>query len=283
MATTTLRTIEQVLHGHATSDGAGVSLTRFLYGPTLQKRLDPFLMLDAFGSDDPDQYIAGFPDHPHRGFETITYMLEGRMLHEDSAGNQGLLENGDLQWMCAGSGVIHSEMPQQVAGRMAGFQLWLNLPANDKMCQPWYQDLRGSQVPTVTTPEGSHIMVVAGQCQEVVGSIQRPVTEPLYLDVQQPTDSQQTLEIPAGHNAFIQLYQGSIRIGDREVSAPAMLILDNPAHSSGVTISATDNARYLLVAGKPLGEPIEQHGPFVMNSKEQIYQAIQDYRNGLMG
>ncbi len=283
MNTRPLRHIEQQLHGRATSDGAGVSLTRYLYGLPLQQRLDPFLMLDAFGSDIPDQYIAGFPDHPHRGFETITYMLEGRMLHRDSAGNEGLLESGDLQWMCAGSGVIHSEMPQQVAGRMEGFQLWLNLPAQDKLCQPWYQDIRGDSVPVVETVSGSRIMVVAGHSHGVSGSVQRPVTEPLYLDVQQPAAGTERHEIPAGHNAFIQLYRGQIEIGDQTVTAPCMLILDNPDNSTGVQIRALHDSRYLVVAGKPLREPIEQHGPFVMNSKEQIYQAIQDYRNGKLG
>lgn len=282
MTTTTLRQIEQVLHGQATSDGAGVSLTRYLHGPTLQRRLDPFLMLDAFGSDVPDQYIAGFPDHPHRGFETITYMLEGRMLHRDSAGNEGLLENGDLQWMCAGKGVIHSEMPQQVAGRMEGFQLWLNLPASDKLCEPWYRDIKGSSVPLVHTDSGSRIQVVAGQSHGVAGAVQRPVTEPLYLDVQQPAGSSEQHAIPASHNAFIQLYRGSIEIGGRKIAAPGMLILDNPLHSSGVQVSASEDSRYLVIAGKPLHEPIEQHGPFVMNSKEQIYQAIQDFRNGAL-
>lgn len=283
MNTRPLRHIEQQLHGRATSDGAGVSLTRYLYGLPLQQRLDPFLMLDAFGSDIPDQYIAGFPDHPHRGFETITYMLEGRMLHRDSAGNEGLLESGDLQWMCAGSGVIHSEMPQQVAGRMEGFQLWLNLPAQDKLCSPWYQDISADSVPLAQTPSGSRIMVVAGHSHGVSGSVQRPVTEPLYLDVQQPAASTERHEIPAGHNAFIQLYRGQIEIDDQTVTAPCMLILDNPDNSTGVQIRALHDSRYLVVAGKPLREPIEQHGPFVMNSKEQIYQAIQDYRNGKLG
>lgn len=283
MTTTTLRQIEQVLHGQATSDGAGVSLTRYLYGPQLQRRLDPYLMLDAFGSDVPDQYIAGFPDHPHRGFETITYMLEGRMLHRDSAGNEGLLENGDLQWMCAGKGVIHSEMPQQVAGRMEGFQLWLNLPAQDKLCEPWYQDIKSDTVPVTTTKNGSRIQVVAGHSHGVTGVVQRPVTEPLYLDVHQPANSNEQHAIPANHNAFIQLYRGSIKIGGQSVTAPCMLILDNPDNSNGVQITATEDSRYLVIAGRPLQEPIEQHGPFVMNSKEQIYQAIQDFRNGTLG
>ena len=283
MTSSISRQIEQVLHGQATSDGAGVRLTRYLYGPALQRRLDPFLMLDAFGSDKPDDYIAGFPDHPHRGFETITYMLEGRMLHRDSAGNEGLLGNGDLQWMCAGKGVIHSEIPQQLAGRMEGFQLWLNLPASNKLCEPWYRDLSGDSIPRVQTAAGSRILVVAGHSHGVSGSIQRPVTEPLYLDVEQAAGSTEQHQIPAGHNAFIQLYRGSLEIGEHRVAAPCLLILDNPAGSTGVQVAAAEDSRYLLIAGKPLDEPIEQHGPFVMNSKEQIYQAIQDYRNGILG
>src|SRR5690554_4196975 len=225
------RKIERVLKGSQTSDGAGVSLTRFLHGINLQKRLDPFLMLDAFGSDDPEQYIAGFPDHPHRGFETITYMLEGRMLHRDSAGNEGLLNSGDVQWMCAGKGVIHSEMPQQVAGRMEGFQLWLNLPAAEKMCDPWYQALDGDSVPRLETASGSQIMIIAGYSHGIAGSIQRPHTEPLYLDVQQPAGSSEQHQIPSGHNAFILLYQGSITVSGQSSTAPCMLILDNTPRS----------------------------------------------------
>lgn len=283
MTTQPWRKIEHAVSGLPTSDGAGVRLTRYLHGPDLQQRLDPYLMLDAFGSDKPDEYIAGFPDHPHRGFETITYMLEGRMLHRDSAGNEGLLNSGDVQWMCAGKGVIHSEMPQQVAGRMEGFQLWLNLPAAEKMCEPWYQDLDGDSVPRLETASGSQIMIIAGYSHGIAGSIQRPRTEPLYLDVQQPAGSSEQHQIPSGHNAFILLYQGSITVSGQSSTAPCMLILDNTPGSHGVQISAQENSRYLLVAGKPLAEPIEQHGPFVMNSKEQIYRAIQDYRNGNFG
>jgi len=277
------RKIERLLKGSKTSDGAGVSLTRFLHGSNLQKRLDPFLMLDAFGSDDPDQYIAGFPDHPHRGFETITYMLEGRMLHRDSAGNEGLLENGDLQWMCAGRGVIHSEMPQQVAGRMEGFQLWLNLPAASKMSEPWYQDLRGADVPVARLDNGALVHVVAGAAFGVTGMMQRPVTEPLYLDVEQPAGTSVRHELEPGHNAFVQLYRGEIAIGGQTVAAPHMIILDNDQQAHMVEITAQADSRYLLLAGKPLHEPIEQYGPFVMNSKEQIYQAVQDFRDGRLG
>lgn len=277
------RKIERVLKGSQTSDGAGVSLTRFLHGINLQKRLDPFLMLDAFGSDDPEQYIAGFPDHPHRGFETITYMLEGRMLHRDSAGNEGLLESGDLQWMCAGSGVIHSEMPQQVAGRMEGFQLWLNLPAADKMCEPWYRDLRAARVPQVRLDNSALVRVVAGSAFSVEGMLQRPVTEPLYLDVELPAGASISHELDSGYNAFIQLYRGTISMDGQTLSEPGLIILGNDPQASMVQVQADQDARYLLIAGRPLGEPIEQYGPFVMNTKEEIYQAVQDFREGRIG
>lgn len=280
---TVSRTIERVLKGSKTSDGAGVSLTRFLHGINLQKRLDPFLMLDAFGSDDPDQYIAGFPDHPHRGFETITYMLEGSMLHRDSAGNEGLLNSGDLQWMCAGSGVIHSEMPQQVSGRMEGFQLWLNLPASDKMCEPWYQDISGASVPQIQLDNGAVVRVVAGSAFGVEGVVQRPVTEPLYLDVELPAGVNIKHELAADLNAFIQLYRGDLSVAGQELVAPTMAILSNTSEATGVAVTANEDTRYLLIAGKPLNEPIEQYGPFVMNTKEEIYQAVQDFREGRLG
>lgn len=273
------RTVEQVIKGRATSDGAGVSLTRYLEAP-LQRRLDPFLMLDAFGSDDPKQYIAGFPNHPHRGFETITYMLEGRMLHNDSAGNEGLLASGDVQWMSAGRGVIHSEMPQQVAGRMAGFQLWLNLPAAEKMSEPWYQDLKGEDLPILTTDSGAELKIIAGHSHGMLGAIQRPITQPLYLDVTLAAGCSLAQKIPAAHNAFIQLYQGSISLAQHTITAPSMAILTTQPDADGVYIEALQDSRLLIIAGLPLNEPIEQYGPFVMNTKQEIYQAVQDFRQG---
>lgn len=273
------RTIEQVVTGRATSDGAGVTLTRYLEA-SLQQRLDPFLMLDAFGSNDPDQYLAGFPDHPHRGFETITYMLAGRMQHRDSSGNEGLLETGGVQWMNAGRGVIHSEMPQQEAGRMAGFQLWLNLPSAEKMSPPWYKDLPAASLPRFTTDSGAHITVVAGHSHGVDGAVQRPTTEPLYLDVQLPVGSYIYQKIAASHNAFIQLYEGEIKVATQSMKAPSMGILSSHADCDGVMIEAQQDSRFLLIAGQPLHEPIEQYGPFVMNTKAEIYQAVQDFRHG---
>lgn len=276
------RHIEQVVTGQATTDGAGVSLTRFLDGP-LQERLDPFLMLDAFGSDDPDQYIAGFPDHPHRGFETITYMLQGRMLHKDSAGNEGLLESGDIQWMNAGRGVIHSEMPQQVAGRMEGFQLWLNSPSHEKMSEPWYRDLKSAEIPRLHTESGASIAVIAGSSHGVAGMLQRPYTEPIYLDIQLPAGSVLEHTLPASHNAFVQLYRGALSIEQHSIEAPCMAILNTAANCDGVRIQAQQDSRLLIIAGQPLREPIAQYGPFVMNSADEINQAIQDYRAGRLG
>ena len=263
----------------ATSDGAGVRLTRVLT-QELQQRLDPFLMLDAFGSDHPDDYIAGFPDHPHRGFETITYMLAGRMLHRDSAGNEGLLESGGVQWMTAGRGVIHSEIPQQEEGRMAGFQLWLNLPASDKMSAPWYRDFKAEELPRLRTAEGAEVTVIAGESHGVTGAVTRAATQPLYLDIHLPARAGFAQALPTGHNAFVHVYEGSVQIGDTMVPAQRMAILDNAAGADGVRLQAAENARLLLIAGRPLGEPIVQYGPFVMNSQEQVYQALRDFRDG---
>jgi redox-sensitive bicupin YhaK (pirin superfamily) len=274
---TITRHIERLITGVATSDGAGVTLTRVLTGK-LHRRLDPFLMLDAFGSDDPDDYIGGFPDHPHRGFETITYMLAGRMRHRDSAGHEGLLENGGVQWMTAGRGVIHSELPEQQDGVMEGFQLWLNLAAADKLCEPWYQDFPSTAIPEYTTADGITVRVIAGASHGVAGAVQRPVTEPLYLDIHLPAGSRFTAEIPATHNAFLYVYRGSAQVGDTLIPAQRMGILSNDAAS--VAITATEAARLILVAGKPLNEPIVQYGPFVMNTQAEIQQTLEDFRTG---
>jgi redox-sensitive bicupin YhaK (pirin superfamily) len=273
------RSIERIVQGVATSDGAGVSLTRVLTGK-LQQRLDPFLMLDAFGSDDPNDYIAGFPDHPHRGFETITYMLAGRMRHRDSAGHEGLLENGGVQWMTAGRGVIHSEIPEQEEGVMEGFQLWLNLPACNKMIAPWYQDFASSEIPEFVTAEGVTVRVIAGSSHGIAGAVDREVTEPIYLDVHLPTGSTFSTSLPAGHNAFLYVYRGSATVANTQLASQRMGILDNPSDSDGVTISANEAARLILVAGQPLHEPIAQYGPFVMNTQEEIQQAVADFRAG---
>ena len=278
---TRARSVERLVTGQATSDGAGVKLTRVLTQP-LQRRLDPFLMLDAFGSDRADDYIAGFPDHPHRGFETVTYMIAGRMRHRDSAGHEGLLENGGVQWMIAGRGVIHSEIPQQEEGLMEGFQLWLNLPARDKLCAPWYRDFTADELPRFVTEEGVEVTVIAGESHGVTGAVTRESTAPLYLDLQLPAGASFTQALPAGHNALVYVYRGELTLGDTPVPPKRMAILVNDADSDGVRMVAGADTRALLIAGRPLNEPIAQYGPFVMNTEQEIYQAVADYRAGTL-
>jgi len=273
------RSIERLVEGIATSDGAGVKLTRVLTGK-LQRRLDPFLMLDAFGSDDPDDYIAGFPDHPHRGFETVTYMLSGLMRHRDSAGHEGLLGNGAVQWMTAGRGVIHSEIPEQEDGVMEGFQLWLNLPARNKMDEPWYKDFPSEVIPEYVTAENVTVRVIAGNSNGVSGVVSREYTEPLYIDIHLPAGATFATALPDTHNAFIYVYRGAVTVGDTKVESQRMGILSNAAGADGVTLKTTEDARLILVAGKPLNEPIVQYGPFVMNTQQEIHQAIDDYNSG---
>lgn len=273
------RTVEQLIAGKVTSDGAGVKLTRVLT-QSLQKRLDPFLMLDAFGSDNPDDYIAGFPDHPHRGFETVTYMLAGRMRHRDSAGHEGVLESGGVQWMTAGRGVIHSEIPQQESGVMEGFQLWLNLPAKEKMCDPWYRDFAAADLPRFVTESGVAVTVIAGESHGVPGAVTREATAPLYLDIHLPAGGRFDQALPPGKNAFLYVYRGEIAVGGTGVPAQRMAILANDPEADGVVIEAASEARVLLIAGRPLGEPVVQYGPFVMNSEQEVYQALADYREG---
>jgi redox-sensitive bicupin YhaK (pirin superfamily) len=271
------RNVERLIAGRPTSDGAGVKLTRVLT-QDLQRRLDPFLMLDAFGSDSADDYIAGFPDHPHRGFETVTYMLAGRMRHRDSAGHEGLLADGGVQWMTAGRGVIHSELPEQTEGRMEGFQLWLNLPAKDKMAAPWYRDIQSAEVPE-WRGAGVSARVIAGESQGVSGAVQREGTAPLYLDLHLEPGAAFDQPLPEGHNAFVYVYRGSLAIGAQPVPAQRMAILGNVG--DGVRLAASaDGARAILIAGRPLKEPIVQYGPFVMNTQQEIVQAVEDFRAG---
>jgi redox-sensitive bicupin YhaK (pirin superfamily) len=270
------RTVERIIRGQAVMDGAGVKINRVLTQP-LQRRLDPFLMLDNFGSEQANDYIAGFPDHPHRGFETVTYMLTGRMRHRDSAGNEGLLASGGVQWMTAGRGVIHSEMPEQSEGLMEGFQLWLNLPAKDKMQQPWYKDFQAGEIPVVKTENGATVRVIAGESQGVAGAVQREVTEPLYIDVEVPAGEAFSQAIREGHNAFIYTYRGEVTVDGKAVPAQSMAILANNAGADGVTIKAGPDSRFILLSGKPLNEPIVQYGPFVMNSQAEIFQAVEDF------
>ncbi len=277
------RSVERLIRGQATSDGDGVRLTRVL-GQPLQQRLDPFLMLDAFGSDAAADYIGGFPSHPHRGFETVTIMTEGRMRHRDSVGNVGLLEPGSVQWMTAGRGIVHSEMPEQTEGRMSGFQLWVNLAGRDKMQPPAYRDVPPDAVPVYTTDAGVSIRVIAGESGGVVGAVTRPTTEPIVLDVELPAGAVFDAVLPAGHNAFAYVDRGAATIGPAATAVEAghLAVIGNEPGASGVRIAATSPSRVLLVAGKPLGEPIAQHGPFVMNTTAELRQAAADFQRGAL-
>jgi redox-sensitive bicupin YhaK (pirin superfamily) len=278
------RNVERIINGQPTSDGAGVKLTRLLT-QDLQRRLDPFLMLDNFASDDPNDYGAGFPDHPHRGFETVTYMIQGRMRHRDSAGHEGLLQNGGVQWMTAGRGVVHSELPEQEQGVMEGFQLWLNLPSGDKMRDPWYRDIQSAEIPQLRTPEGVDVRVIAGESHGVAGGVQREHTEPLYLDIHWPSAGAVFEQpVPAQHNAFVCAYRGAVEVVREDgsvdrVERGRMAILANDGDVVRLR-SADAAARALLIAGKPLREPIAQYGPFVMNTREQLVQAVEDFNAG---
>ncbi|MBU2571327.1 MAG: pirin family protein [Gammaproteobacteria bacterium] len=280
-----IRTLQQIIPAIATSDGGGVKLRRSL-GQKQALRVDPFLMLDEFSSEHADDYIAGFPDHPHRGFETVTYMLEGHMLHQDHLGNRGDLKSGGAQWMTAGRGIIHSEMPQQESGRMRGFQLWVNLPAKEKMKPAGYQDVRPEEIPLQKLPGGGQVKIIAGIADiagnPIAGPIQGISTEVLFLDVRLPAGETFNLAITKDHNAFVYPYEGTLAIGpaaNRHILA---------SHSAGglsdgdrIEILAEEHvAAFLLLAGRPLGEPIAQYGPFVMNTREEIEQAMADYRNG---
>ncbi len=278
------RGLERLVRGQDTSDGAGVKLKRVLTHD-LQQRLDPFLMLDAFGSDKPGDYIAGFPDHPHRGFETVTYMIAGRMRHRDSRGHEGLLENGGVQWMTAGRGLVHSEMPEQEEGVMEGFQLWLNLPSQSKMCDPWYRDIPSSEIPEAHLPGGLRVRVIAGVCAGVAGAISRDQTEPLYLDMHfDGANDAAALShaLPAHHNALVYPYRGALEVcgatGSQSVPQAHMGVLRN--EGDGLVLRAASGTRAIVIAGQPLKEPIAQYGPFVMNTREELMQAVDDFRAG---
>lgn len=276
------REVERLVNGMPTSDGAGVKLLRVLT-QDLQRRLDPFLMLDYFHSDDPGDYLAGFPDHPHRGFETVTYMLAGRMRHRDNAGNEGLLGPGGVQWMTAGRGLVHSELPEQEDGLMQGFQLWVNLPGKNKLMEPGYRDIPPTDIPVVKREDGVSVKVIAGKSQGVTGAVERPDTEPLYLDVHLPAGGRFEQDLPEGYNAFVYVYEGDALVGGRgqRVKARQMAVLETRQGSDGALLAAGEAAvKALLIAGKPLREEIAQWGPFVMNTREEVMQAVEDFRNG---
>jgi redox-sensitive bicupin YhaK (pirin superfamily) len=279
-ATPAQRQVAHVVRGRPTSDGAGVKLTRVIGQPGLDM-LDPFLMLDEFRSDQANDYIAGFPSHPHRGFETVTYMLAGRMRHGDNQGNSGLLTAGSVQWMTAGRGILHSEMPEQEDGLMWGFQLWVNLPAKDKMTTPRYQDIAPERIPQVELAKGVSARVIAGSAGGVTGPVQAEATAAVYLDVRLEPGTQTELEIPAGHNAFVYVYEGQARVGDGSRSELLRGDLGVLEHGDHVRISAPQAAaRMIVVAGRPFNEPVAKYGPFVMNTQQQIVQAIEDFRSG---
>lgn len=280
------RTLSHVIAGVETSDGAGVRLRRSI-GSSQAARLDPFLMLDEFGTDDPDDYIAGFPPHPHRGFETVTYMLNGHMRHEDHMGNVGELTEGGVQWMTAGRGVVHSEMPQQREGLMRGFQLWINLPAAEKMKPASYRDIPAAEIPVAELP-AARVKVIAGEVATDGGPVTGPIrgltTEPVFLDVELVAGRVFEYVLPAGHNAFLYAYEGSVTVG---TGANARTLATRTAGilSDGNSVSLEsvgDAARVILLAGRPIGEPVVQYGPFVMNTRDEIEQAIADYRSGAL-
>ena len=269
----------------AASDGAGVRLRRVI-GTAALPDLDPFLMLDEFGTDRPEDYIAGFPDHPHRGFETVTYMLDGRMRHRDNRGNEGLLVPGAVQWMTAGCGLVHSEMPEQQEGRMRGFQLWVNLPAAQKMCAPRYQEFAPAAIPEASPAPGVRVKVIAGALPPdegaVSGPIAQPATAPVYLDIALNADASWTHRLPDGHRGFVYVYEGALQVGEgedaRALAAQTLGVLDGGPRVA--LRAAVDGARALLIAGRPLREPVARHGPFVMNTREELMQAFVDFQQG---
>jgi hypothetical protein len=271
------RKVERILQPEMTSDGAGVKLKRLIASSRLDY-LDPFLLLDHFGSDDPDDYIAGFPTHPHRGMETVTYVLAGEVKHRDSLGHSGTIGTGDVQWMTAGSGIMHEEMPQLRGGHLAGFQLWVNLPAKLKMTHPRYQEFTAAEIPEVTRPDGSKVKVIAGKFDNVEGPVRGVAADPTYLDFSLPPDTSVDHVIPRGHTAFAYLFEGSGSFAGTDVTAPKMVIFSD---GDSLSIrSGKSGARFLLISGKPLGEPVARYGPFVMNTEGEIRQALLDIQRG---
>jgi redox-sensitive bicupin YhaK (pirin superfamily) len=280
------RVVRRVVKGMPTSDGAGVKLRRVIGQPQLPD-LDPFLMLDEFGTDRAEDYIAGFPDHPHRGFETVTYMLDGRMRHRDNHGNEGVLVPGSVQWMTAGRGLVHSEMPEQQEGRMRGFQLWLNLPAREKMTAPKYQEFGPERIPVATPAHGVTVKVIAGQVDGVSGPISQPATDPTYLDIALEPGTEFTQALPSDYSGFLYVFEGTLQVG----ASPEASVLrthelgvlgeGEEIRLKGLTAGVDGKvARAILVAGRPLREPVAKYGPFVMNTREELQQAFEDFQGG---
>ncbi|MBU6285272.1 MAG: pirin family protein [Betaproteobacteria bacterium] len=290
----TKQIVEQIIIGVPSTDGAGVKLLRVLHGPAMQRRLDPWLMLDYFSSDVPEDYLAGFPDHPHRGFETITIMLEGRMLHRDSRGNQGLLQAGDVQWMSAARGIVHSEMPQQEAGRLAGFQLWLNLPASHKMQDARWQDIKASSIPRWEDGRSGFLRLIAGHLPHQLGAFtcvsahqQGPLEQHLSfpmiihgeLGSPQPGDGSLEIPVSKGHHAFIYMINDGLTVDHQKVAGGAMAVISPQVDR----LTVGGHGAFLYASAKPIGEPIAQMGPFVMNTQEELMQALEDYQRGRLG
>jgi redox-sensitive bicupin YhaK (pirin superfamily) len=273
--------VARKIRGRPTSDGAGVKLTRVIGGPDLPE-LDPFLLLDEFGTDRAEDYIAGFPSHPHRGFETVTYMLDGRMRHKDNHGNEGLLTPGSVQWMTAGRGLVHSEMPEQESGRMRGFQLWVNLPAREKMTDPKYQEFAPENIPVAKPSAGVSVKVIAGKVGEVIGPIVQPATDPVYLDISLDAGKEWDYALPEGHNAFAYVFEGAATVGEGD-EARALETHEMAVLGGGDLLqlrAGAQAARLIVVAGRPLREPVMRHGPFVMNTKQELMQAFVDFQEG---
>ena len=271
------RSVERVIQGYATSDGAGVKLTRVL-DPRMAAAIDPFLLFDEFGSAEASDYVAGFPPHPHRGFETVTYMLVGRMRHKDNKGNQGDLGPGGVQWMSAARGIVHEEMPQQSEGLMRGFQLWVNLPAKDKMRAPRYQEIPADRFVEHKAAPGVTLKVIAGTVGGVTGPVTDIAVDPVYVDLRLDSGAAHRIDLPTEHQAFAYLFGGAARIGGMDVTAGHLALLDSGDH---VAVTAgPEGAALVIIAGQPIGEPIARYGPFVMNTREEIEQAFRDYQTG---
>ena len=279
MSATGVREAVMTTAGVPASDGAGVRLTRIIGGPRLDL-LDPFLLLDCFESDQPEDYIGGFPSHPHRGFETVTYLLAGRMRHKDNAGNEGVIEPGGVQWMTAGRGIVHSEMPEQENGLLMGFQLWVNLPARAKMTAPGYQEFGPDRVPLERRDDGTTVRVVAGTTAEGTrGAVRNDYVEPTYLDVTLPPGGRFEQPVDVKDNAFVYAIEGELAVGNGGTGLPARtLAVLGPGDHIAVQAGGA-GARFLLVSAQPLGEPVARGGPFVMNTREEVLQAFDDYRN----
>ena len=279
----TTRTVDHVIQGYATSDGAGVKLTRVL-DPRMAAAIDPFLLFDEFGSAEASDYVAGFPPHPHRGFETVTYMLVGRMRHKDNKGNQGDLGPGGVQWMSAARGIVHEEMPQQSSGLMRGYQLWVNLPGAMKMAEPWYDDIQAERIPTVALAGGGTVKVISGEHAGQHGPVRARPSQPIYLDVDLPPHASFECAVPTGHTALVHCVDGQVLVGAaadggrKPLDAKQLAVLSREGSVAIATGAAAGRA--LLIAGKPFKEPIAHYGPFVMNTQQELHQAVDDFRNG---